>query len=264
MTFFRIALLAGVLLLPAAAFAESPFNGTWKGDPKSGTITAKPDEALLKGGTYSCATCLPAYSVKADGKFHPVTDRPYWDDVAITTVDPRTVKFVLRKAGKVIGENTRTVAADGKTMTIVMTNTNNAAGAKVDQTSVMTRVGAPVPGAHLISGAWRPDTKQTEISDTGVTITMKVDGDTLRLTSPMGETLEAKFGAGYAPNVGDPGKTMTKAALLAPDKLELTDMRGGKVVQVTTYTVAADGTTIDAAWTDPRDGSRGTFKAMKQ
>jgi hypothetical protein len=57
---------------------------------------------------------------------------------------------------------------------------------------------------------------------------------------------------------------MTKAALPAANKLLLTDMRDGKIVQVTTYTVAPDGRTIDAAWSDPRDGSKGTFKGTKQ
>lgn len=261
---FTLALLGGALLFSTPAFADSPFNGTWKGDPKSGTMEAKPDEFLLKGGKYSCATCLPAYSVVADGKFHPVADRPYWDEIAITTVNPQTVKFVLRKGGKVIGENVRTVSADGKTVTIAASNTNNAAGTKVDQTSVQTRVGAPVPGAHLISGKWKTDMSKNDISANAVTMTIHLDGDTLHLSSPMGETLTAKLGGDYAPNVGDPGKTMTKAALLANDKLELTDMRDGKVVQVSTYTVSADGKTMDGAWQDPRDGAKGTFKVMKQ
>lgn len=71
------------------------------------------------------------------------------------------------------------------------------------------------------------------------------------------------MGGDYALIVGDPGKTRTKAALLAPDKLELTDMREGKIVQVTTYTVARDGRTINVAWSDPRDGSSGSFTATR-
>ena len=40
-------------------------------------------------------------------------------------------------------------------------------------------------------------------------------------------------------------------------------MREGKIVQVTTYIVGRDGTTINVAWSDPRDGSTGSFTATK-
>ncbi|WBH16450.1 hypothetical protein [Sphingomonas radiodurans] len=264
MTKIYAALLGSAIMFATPAVAQSVFNGTWKGDPKSGVLEAKPDKYVLKGNTYSCETCIPAYSTIADGAFHAVADRPYWDEIAIKTVDPRTVTFQFRKDGKIIGENKRVVSADGKSTTVSASNTNNAAGTKVEQSTVQRRVGAPVAGAHLISGEWRTDEKTTNVTDNALLLTLKVEGDTLRLTSPMGETLDATFGGDYAPNVGDPGKTMTKAALLAANKLELTDMRDGKVVQVTTYTVSPDGRTLDASWSDPRDGSKGTYKATKQ
>ena len=259
------ALLGSALLLATPAFAASPFDGTWKGDPKSAVLDMKPDEFALKDGTYTCKTCQPPYSTKADGQFHAVADRPYWDDVAITIVNDREVKMQMRKAGKPVAENVRTVSADGMTLTVAMNSSANGAGTPVVQSSVQTRVGAPVPGAHLVSGAWRVEPKQTDVSENALMLTLKIDGGRLHMTSPLGETLDAKLGGDFAPNVNDPGKTMTKAALLAPDKLELTDRSAaGKVTQVTTYTVSADGKRIDAAWTDPRNGAKGTFVAMKQ
>jgi hypothetical protein len=264
MTRIHAALFAGAMMFATQAVAQSPFDGTWKGDPKSGVLDVKPDEYVLTGDTYSCKTCIPPYSTKADGAFHAVSDRPYWDEIAIKAVDPRTVTFQFRKDGKIVGENKRVVSADGTSVTVSASNTNNAAGTKIGQTSVQRRVGKPIPGAHLMSGAWLTDTKTTNVTDNALLITLKVDRDTLHLSSPMGETLDAKLGGDYAPNVGDPGKTMTKAALPAANKLVLTDMRDGKIVQVTTYTVAPDGRTIEAAWSDPRDGSKGTFKATKQ
>ncbi len=57
----------------------------------------------------------------------------------------------------------------------------------------------------------------------------------LHLKTGLGQTLEAKVGGDYAPDVGDPGKTMTKVTQLGPRTLQLTDMR--------------------AAW-PPRDDSR--------
>ena len=264
MTRYFAALLGSAFFFAAPVAAQSVFDGTWKGNPKSETLDVKPDEFVLTGGTYSCKTCLPPYSVKADGSFHAVADRPYWDEIAIKTVDPRTVRFQFRKDGKVVGENVRTVSADGKSVAVTSTNTNNAAGTKVEQATMQMRVGSPVAGAHLMSGAWRTDTSATSISDAALTLTMKVADNKLHMTSPMGEKLEATLGGDYAAIAGDPGKTMTKAALLSPDTLQVTDMRGGKVVQVTTYTVTPDGKTLNASWSDPRDGAKGTYVAMKQ
>ena len=34
-------------------------DGTWKADLATVQIDAKPDQALLKDGKYSCATCTP-------------------------------------------------------------------------------------------------------------------------------------------------------------------------------------------------------------
>lgn len=219
---------------------------------------------LLQNGTYACKTCLPPYSVKADGAFHPVRDRPYWDEIAIDSADPRTVVFKMRAAGKLVAENKRVVSADGKSLTITGTTTANGAGATVTQSTTQTRVGAPIAGAHLISGRWKTDPKTTTASDNALTIALKITGDKLHLQSGIGESLDATLGGDYALNVGDPGKTMTKAALLAPNRLRLTDQRDGKVVQVTDYAVAADGRTLNASWSDPRDGSKGTFVATKQ
>ena len=259
------ALLGSALLAATPAFADSPFNGTWKLNPKSSVMDVKPDEFTLKDGSYSCKSCMPsAYTVKADGAYHAVPDRPYWDELAIKAVDPQTVTFQFRKDGKVVGENRRIVSADGMSTVVTAMNTNNAAGGQVEQKTVQTRVGAPVTGAHLISGAWKTDPASINVTDNALRATFNVDGDTLRMTSPMGETLEAKLGGDYAPVVGDPGKTMTKAALLAPNRLQLTDMQNGKVTQVTTYDVSADGKTLNVAWTDPRDGSKGTLVATKE
>ena len=257
--FVTSALLAGA----APAFAQSAFDGTWKGEVSSMKVDAKPDTFAIKGGSYSCSTCIPAYTVKADGTFHAVKGKDYWDDIAVTVVDPAHVRYQYRKGGKVIATTDQSVSADGKTLTNTSSNTNNAAGTLIEATATTTRA-APAPaGAHAVSGSWVA-APASAVSDAGITITLKVEGDTLNLTSPMGETLAAKFGGPAALNVGDPGKTMTKAELLAPNAMKLTDMRAGKVVGITTYTVAADGATLAGAWSDPRDGSKGTFTATKQ
>ena len=51
--------------------AAGDINGTWKADINSVQFDTKPDDYLLQAGTYSCKSCTPAYSVPADGAFHP-------------------------------------------------------------------------------------------------------------------------------------------------------------------------------------------------
>ncbi len=56
----------------AAPIWAAPIDGTWKADVKSAKLPQKPDSYLLKNGSYSCETCTPPYTVKADGAFHPI------------------------------------------------------------------------------------------------------------------------------------------------------------------------------------------------
>lgn len=250
------------LLIAAPALAQSPFDGTWKADLTSLASKGKPESEMLKGGTYGCSTCTPPYTVAADGAFHAMSGHDYWDEVAVTDVDPRTAKFQYRKAGKLVSETTATVAADGNTVTYATLNTNNGGNVPVTSTVTATRVGATVPGAHLISGQWQPN-PPTSVSEQGLSMTMSISAGTLHLRSGLGETLEAKLGGDYAPDVGDPGGTMTKAERLGPQSIRLTDKRGGKVVEVSTYTIAADGR-LHGSWSDPETGRTGSFVAMKQ
>lgn len=255
-------LILPLLVAAAPAIAQSAFDGTWKADMTSLQVQSKPDSFQVKDGVYRCDTCIPAYSVPADGAFHAVKGKDYWDDVAVTVVDDHSVKSTFRKAGKVIAENTNTVSADGMTLNIVSHNTNNGGNVPIDSTGSEARVGAPIPGAHLTSGQWKA-APPTSTSDAAMTMTIALHDGMLRLKSGLGETLEAKIGGPYTLNVGDPGKTMTKVAQPDAGTLVLTDMRAGKLVQVSTYTVGADGK-LHGSWKDPQSGSTGGFVATKQ
>lgn len=256
---------AALVAVAAPAVAQSPFDGTWKADLTSASVEAKPNETEIKNGVFSCASCLPTpYSVKADGAFHAVKGRPYWDEIAVTVVDERTVGFQYRKDGKVVGRSATALSSDGNTLSIKSSNTNNGAGAPIETTATSTRVGPAAAGAHATSGQWK-SVPATSASDAALTFTLKVEGDTLHMRSPgMGESLDATFGGPFVVNAGDPGKTMTKAERLAPNVIRLTDMQLGKVTGVSTYTVSADGQTITSDWTDPRNGAKGSTVARKQ
>jgi hypothetical protein len=80
-------LLIPTLLLPAAALAGTGFDGTWKTNMESLKTTGKPFVLLLAGGEYTCSSCNPPYTVKADGAEHRVTGQAYFDiaKVRVTT-----------------------------------------------------------------------------------------------------------------------------------------------------------------------------------
>ncbi len=254
---------AALAVIASPAVAQSPLDGTWKIDPASKTIESKPDQFEVKGGMFNCSTCIPPLAVKADGQFHPVKDRPYWDEIAVLVVNSRTLRSQYRKEGRVVGETRRQLSDDGNQLTVATINTNNAAELPITSTTVATRVGPAPEGAHAASGQWKV-VPTTSVSDAASTMTIKVVGDRVQVSTATGETLNATVGGPAAVNVGNPGKLMTKVERPEPNAIRLTDMLMGKVSLVSTYTVSGDGTTLNAEWQDPRDGSHGTFVARKQ
>ena len=59
--------LGALLFAPALLPAQNPLAGTWKVDLNNVDFSKKPDMYLLQNGMYSCKTCVPAYTIKADG-----------------------------------------------------------------------------------------------------------------------------------------------------------------------------------------------------
>ena len=98
---FFIGLLV-LLVVPMAAMAQSPFDGTWKWDPSSVQWPEKPDVFLLQNGMFECKTCVPPVNVKADGTDQQVTGDPYRDTVNVKAIDDHNVEETSKKDGKVV------------------------------------------------------------------------------------------------------------------------------------------------------------------
>ena len=64
---------AGLLIPIPQAVAQNAFDGTWKIDMNKVDFSKKPDVFLLQNGMYSCKTCVPPYTIKADGTDHTLT-----------------------------------------------------------------------------------------------------------------------------------------------------------------------------------------------
>jgi hypothetical protein len=252
--------LATALLLSTAALAAGPFDGTWKTQLDSVQFPTKPDVYALKDGVYTCSSCVPPFSVKADGSDQKVSGHPYYDTVAVQVVDAHTVQVTGKLAGKPTFANTSTVSADGATLTTAfkdMTGAQLATG-----TTVSKRLAAGAPGSHALAGSWKGE-QFSAASDTTTTVTYKMTADGLQMHWN-GQSYDAKFDGKPVLTANDPGKTWVSLKRIADNTIEETDTRDGKVVDIYRITVAADGKTLTVVDNDVRQGTTSQYKMTKQ
>lgn len=246
---------------PAPAAAD-PINGTWKADTASIQIEQKPDVYLLKDGQYSCPSCTPPIAVAADGAYHPVTGAPYFDSYSVKVADDHSLTRSSKKGDKAVGETTVVVSADGNTLTGTFKDMSTPGAPPVTGKYTETRV-APAPaGAHAVSGSWKP-TKVDSVSDEGLTVSFKHEGDTFTMNSPAGQSYTAKLDGSDAPIKGDTAGTVASVERLSDTSYRETDKRDGKVVGVATFTVGADGK-MNVVFEDKERGSTTRYTAVKQ
>src|SRR6516164_6149472 len=109
----------------ASAQSSDPMNGTWKLDPAKSTYSPGPKPqsvTLVIEGTDAARH----YSVSgAFGKELPVVgDNPNADTYVFKRINATTVETQHLKGGKPTIKNTSVVSADGKTLTITGTGTD--------------------------------------------------------------------------------------------------------------------------------------------
>lgn len=258
-----LAALLGVCLIPTLAMAQSAFDGTWKIDLNKLKMPEKPSVLLLQNGTFQCKTCVPAINVKADGSDQLVSGNPYFDVMAVKIVDDHTIQETEKKAGKVVSNSTTTVADDGKTAAFEFTDSNTNNPEPVTGRGTMTRVARGPAGSHAISGSWRTS-GYGNVSDNALTRTYKVEGDSLNMSAPTGESFTASMDGSESTYSGDPGTTSVSLKKLGTHAIQETDKRDGKVISVAKMTVAPDGQSMTIAIDDKLHGTTMSFVAMKQ
>jgi len=252
--------VTALLLVPAVALAGSTLDGTWKTRIDSLNITGKPDTFLLADGTYSCASCNPALRVKADGMDHPVKGHAYYDSVTVKVINPNTVELTYHRAGKVSGQETVTVSADGQMLTDAFSNFDGTR--EVTGTYTEKRVAAGPAGAHAVSGDWLMN-QLTAGNEALRTVDYQMTADGFRM-SANGQSYDAKFDGREYPVVGDPGHTTVTLKRIAANSVEETDHRQGKVTDVIHLATAADGRTLKVEDRDVAHGQTVTFTLDKQ
>lgn len=252
--------LTALLLAPAVVLAgSSTFDGTWKARADSFKTSGKPDSYLLADGTYTCSTCNPPLTVKADGAEHAVTGHAYYDSAAVKVLNPSTLEVTLRRGGKVTFKETDSVSADGKTYTSKFTSYDGTK--EVNGTTTEKRVSAGPAGAHAISGEWLQD-QVTGMSDAGMIVSYEMGADHLKM-SFNGQSYDAKFDGKEYPISGDPGHTTVTLKRLSANAVEETDHRQGKVTDVI-HIATADGKTMKVEDKDVAHGQTTTFTLDKQ
>jgi hypothetical protein len=259
----RIAAALLLSALAAPAFAQSGFDGTWKADLSTLQMPQKPDVFAVKGGVYTCDSCVPRVEVPADKADHAVTGHPYYDQIAVRVVDDRTIRVAQRLKGKLMFLAENKVSPDGKTLAFAFRDTSSPVGKVVTGRGTEHRVGAGPAGAHAVSGSWRAD-KIEGVSDAGLLVTFKTAGDTIHMSAPTGQSYDARFGGPPVPIQGDNAHTMAAVRKLSATSIEETDTRAGKVVAVMTMTLAPGGRSMNVVWDDRVQGTVQSYKAAKQ
>jgi hypothetical protein len=251
---------AVVLLLSLFAWAQSPFDGTWKIDASHAQFPQKPDTFVLQKGEYSCSTCVPKIGVKADGTDQKVAGAQEYDTLAVKPINDKAVQFTQKKDGKVVSESSETVSADGKTLTSEFKE-YPPQGQPFTGRFVMTRVSPGPAGSHAISGTWKA-AKIEDVSKDALTFTFKGTADGLSMKSGTGESYEATFDGKEYPVHGVRAASTVSLKKVKDNTIEETINREGKPFIVTRIT--AEGNTLKFVSKNQRRGTTTSFTAEKQ
>jgi ribosomal protein S17 len=249
------------LCISPSLFAQSPFDGTWRTNMNESKLSPKPIVFYLSQGWYHCVSCSPQLDVKADGQDQAVTGQSY-DNISVHEVDAKSIAFTAKKGGTVDFEQTRTVSADGKTLTVKTTSHPMNSTQAVIATTTATLIGTAPAGVHSTSGSWR--ISKVQESENGLTTTYKSSGDELTMTAPTGESYTAKLDGSDSPVKGAYTFDTVSLKKIDAHTIEETDKRDGTVVEISKMTVSSDGKKMTVVSTSKPTDRTSTYVATKQ
>ena len=248
--------------LPVMLFAQSPFDGTWKTNMAESKLSQKPYVFSVNNGMYDCESCVPKINnVKADGQDQPVTGQTY-DTLAVQVVDANTIHVTGKKAGKPEFEQTRTASPDGKMLTVSSTNYPADGSQSYKAESKWTRVSKGPAGSNATSGSWRIQNVNEDAA--GLTSTWKGAGDGLSMSTPTGESWEAKLDGKEYPVKGIYANETVSVKKLGDRSIEVTYKRDGKLYSIEKITVSPDGKKMTTVADNKQTGRVSTYVDEKQ
>ena len=242
-----VLLCTAVILVPGAAFAASAFDGTWKSNKNHVQLPTKPFILTIDDTGFTCSSCTPPFTVKADGTDQKVTGHDY--DAVAVTVTPTSVTVVRKLKGKTLSSVKRVLGADG---TATQENTYYLGTEPQTNKIALKQTTPPAAGANPLSGAWVA-TKILSFSDAGSTETIALTDDGFSWSSN-GQSYDAKFDGKQYAVAGDPTNTKVKVKKLGPTSVLESDYDKGKLVETVRRTVSADGKTLYLVDTDLLSG----------
>ena len=253
-------LIALMALIPTFALAESPFDGTWKGRLDSVQFEGKPDVMELKDGLFTCRSCVPTYTIKADGTDQAVPEHTTVDHQTLKIVNANTVERTFKKAGKVTLTNTLTASADGAKLSVKFTDYTSKS--PVSGSFTERRVAPGAAGAHAVSGSWMSEAIP-EVTEAALVVVFTSTPNGLQWSN-FGRVYDAKFDGKEYPITGDTTQTTVTLRKISDHVIEESDHQEGKVYDIVTMTVAPDGKTITSVDVDPVHGTKTTMVYAKQ
>jgi hypothetical protein len=239
------ALIPGVvLLLSSAAFAESPFDGTWKlNTSKSHLAGDTMSYADAGNGTLKYTDSDQTYTVKPDGSSFTT---PMGTERTLLKTGDDSYTATSKKGALLLRTTTIKVSSDGKTLMEESKGTKPN-GDNFDDTFTYVRTS---PGTGLIGG-WK-STKVKLSSPNSLTIqTDGTDGVTLIL-SAIKATCQAKWDGKDFPATGP---TVSDGLTLAfsktgPSSFKMIEKSKDKVIVIARYRLASDGKTMTVSGTN--------------
>ena len=240
------------LAAPTVAMAQSAINGTWKLDVRALPFPTRTNVWILQGGRYQCKSCTPPIDVKADGSDQPTPGQGY-DTISVRILNDHAIRMIEKKNGQIDSDEKLTISPDGNTCTDEFASWR----------ATMIRVTKGPAGSHALSGSWR-HVKMQSVSDAGLLISYKLEGDTLTMSRPTGLRYRAKLDGTIVPYKGDPEKHGVSVRQVDANTFEETDELNGKPISVMRMTVAADGKTMTIVERDIEAGTRSQFTATRQ
>jgi hypothetical protein len=106
--------------------------------------------------------------------------------------------------------------------------------------------------------------KVESVSDEGLLVTYKLEGDTLTMSRPTGQSYRARLDGTDAPYKGDPGTNGVSVRRIGAKTIEETDKLGGRAFSIARMTVSPDGTSMTIVVHDVQAGTTSQLTARKQ
>jgi hypothetical protein len=258
-----VPLILRLMLVQVQAMPQSPFNGVWKVDLAKSQSSTKTYAYLLQDNTYRCTTCDPPLDIRADGRDQKITGGPCYDTVSLKVVDDWTTLETDKRNGKTVGTSRMTVSSDESSATFEWTESCNANGDVVSGKDILSRITKGPRGSHAVSGSWQLS-KRVNRSQNALVVTLKLEGDTFSFADPAGQGYAARLDGTDTFFKGSFSNTIVSVKRIDENTIEESDKQDGKVVEVTRFTLSADGKMMTVSMEDKVKGGTRQFICHKQ